>query len=357
MGAGHGHGHGHGRRPRPSGPVRTGPESTGTADGTGPGGPADGTGPGGTADGTGSARAGERYRGRLAVTFALAAAYLAVEIVVALASDSLALLSDAGHMLTDTAGLGMALAAITAASRAGHGQYLTGSQARRGAGRTFGLYRLEVLAALANAVLLFGVAGYVVWKSVGRLREPVDVPAGPIFVVACVGLAVNLAGFWLLREGAKESLNVRGAYLEVLADAVGSAGVIVAAVAIAATGKDWIDPAVAIGLGVWILPRTWRLGAQALRVLLEAAPPHIDLSSLQADLAALPGVVDVHDLHVWTLTSDMEVATAHLQVLPGTDTHAVLDQARALLARVHKLEHATLQVEPADHTGCEQVGW
>lgn len=328
MGAGHGLGHGHGHVPRPAG-----------ADGSAPG------------------RAGERHLGRLKITFLLAAAYLVVEVVVALWSGSLALLSDAGHMLTDTAGLGMALAAITAASRAGHGQYLTGAQARRGAGRTFGLYRLEVLAALANAVLLFGVAAYVVWEGVQRLRDPVEVPAGPIFAVACVGLAVNLVGFWLLREGAKESLNVRGAYLEVLADAVGSAGVIVAAVAIAATGRDWIDPAVAIALGVWILPRTYRLGAQALRVLLEAAPPHIDLAVLQADLLALPGVVDVHDLHVWTLTSDMEVATAHLQVLPGTDTHAVLDQARAMLAGRHRLDHATLQVEPADHTGCEQVGW
>jgi cobalt-zinc-cadmium efflux system protein len=189
------------------------------------------------------------------------------------------------------------------------------------------------------------------------LHEPVDVPAGPILAVACVGLAVNLVGFWLLREGAKESLNVRGAYLEVLADAVGSAAVIVASVAIAVTGRDWIDPAVAIALGAWILPRTWRLGGHALRVLLEVAPPHIDLAGLRAGLAALPGVVDVHDLHVWTLTSEMEVATAHLQVRPGTDTHAVLDQARALLAREHRLEHATLQVEPIDHTGCEQVGW
>jgi cobalt-zinc-cadmium efflux system protein len=291
-------------------------------------------------------RAGARYRNRLAVAFALAAVYLVVEVIVALATDSLALLSDAGHMLTDTAGLGMALAAITAASRA-----QTDSR------RTFGLYRLEVLAALANAVLLFGVAAYVLWKAIDRLHDPVGISAGPVFAVACAGLAVNLVGFWLLREGAKESLNVRGAYLEVLADAVGSAGVIVAAILIGITGRDWIDPALAIALGVWILPRTYRLGAQALRVLLEAAPPHIDLSGLEADLAALPGVVGVHDLHVWTLTSEMEVATAHLVVAVGTDTHAVLDRAREMLLHDHKLEHATLQVEPDDHTGCEQVGW
>jgi cobalt-zinc-cadmium efflux system protein len=297
---------------------------------------------------TANVRSGERHRGRLAIAFALAAAYLVVEVVVALATDSLALLSDAGHMLTDTAGLGMALAAITAATRA---------QGDTNSRRTFGLYRLEVLAALANAALLLAVSGYVVWQAVHRLQDPIDVPAGPIFAVAAAGLAVNLVGFYLLREGAKESLNVRAAYLEVLADAVGSAGVMLAAILIALTGEDWIDPALAIALGVWILPRTWRLGAQALRVLLEAAPPHIDLPGLEADLAALPGVVGVHDLHVWTLTSEMEVATAHLVVAVGADTHSVLDQAREMLLHTHKLEHATLQVEPADHTGCEQVGW
>jgi cobalt-zinc-cadmium efflux system protein len=290
--------------------------------------------------------AGERHRGGLAIAFALTAAFFIVEAVAAVLTGSLTLLSDAGHMLTDTAGLGMALAAITAASRAA-----TGGR------RTFGLYRLEVLAALANALLLLAVAGYVVWEAVRRFREPVAVAAGPMLLVAALGLAVNLAGFFLLREGARESLNVRGAYLEVIADALGSAGVVVAGVLIALTGWTWVDPAFGIALGVFILPRTWRLAGQALRVLVQAAPPHVDLRSLQSDLASLPGVVDVHDLHVWTLTSEMEVATAHLQVRPGTDTHAVLDQARVLLRDRHRLDHATLQVEPSDHRGCDEIGW
>jgi cobalt-zinc-cadmium efflux system protein len=290
--------------------------------------------------------AGERHRGGLAVAFALTAAFLVVEAVAAFLTGSLTLLSDAGHMLTDTAGLGMALAAITAASRAA-----TGGR------RTFGLYRLEVLAALANALLLLAVAGYVVWEAVRRFREPVAVAAGPMLLVAALGLAVNLVGFLLLREGARESLNVRGAYLEVMADALGSAGVVVAGVLIALTGWVWVDPAFAIALGVFILPRTWRLAGQALRVLVQAAPPHVDLRSLQSDLASLPGVVDVHDLHVWTLASEMEVATAHLQVRPGTDTHAVLDQARVVLHERHRLDHATLQVEPSDHRGCDEIGW
>jgi cobalt-zinc-cadmium efflux system protein len=290
--------------------------------------------------------AGERHRARLAVAFALATGFFVVEAVAAFLTGSLALLSDAGHMLTDVAGLGMALAAITAATRA-----------PTGGRRTFGLYRLEVLAALANAVLLLAVAGYVVWEAVRRFREPVAVPAGPMLLVAVLGLAVNLTAFALLRDGARESLNVRGAYLEVLADAVGSAGVLVAAVLILLTGWSWVDPAFAIALGAFILPRTWRLAGHALRVLVQAAPPHVDLRLLQADLAALPGVVDVHDLHVWTLTSDMEVATAHLQVQPGTDTHAVLDRARDLLQERHRLHHATLQVEPSDHRGCDEIGW
>jgi cobalt-zinc-cadmium efflux system protein len=195
------------------------------------------------------------------------------------------------------------------------------------------------------------------WRAIDRLRHPVEIHTGPVIAVACAGLALNAVMFRLLREGAEESINLRAAYLDVLADAVGSAVVIVGAIAIAISGANRIDPLLGIALGLWILPRTWRLAGQALRVLLEAAPAHIDLTGLEADLAALPGVVGVHDLHVWTLTSEMEVATAHLVVSVGTDTHAVLDQAREMLAHQHRLEHATLQVEPDDHTGCEQVGW
>ena len=296
---------------------------------------------------TAAARASERYRPRLLVAFTIAATFLVVETIVAFISQSLVLLSDAGHMLTDVVGVGMALAAITVASRAGGG---------RGR-RTFGLYRLEVLAALANAILLFGVAGYVLWAAVRRLGDPVDVPAAPVLAVATVGLVLNLVSYVLLRPGAEESMNVRGAALEVLADAVGSAVVLVAAVVMGVTSWDWVDPVAAIGLGLFILPRAARLAAQALRVLLQAAPPHIDLAGVQADLADIPGVLDVHDLHIWTLTSDMEVATAHVMIGPSTDSHAVLDQAQQRLRERHGVEHATLQLEPSDHTDCDEVGW
>jgi cobalt-zinc-cadmium efflux system protein len=294
----------------------------------------------------GSVRAGERYKGRLAAAFAVLATFMVVEVVGGLLTRSLALLSDAGHMLTDVLGLGMALAAIQLASRASAHPH-----------RTFGLYRVEILAALANAVLLVGVATYVLVEAIRRIGDPPDVLAGPMLVVASLGLIANLIAFALLREGASESLNVEGAYLEVLADTVGSVGVIVGAIVLQVTGWTWVDPAVGVAIGLWILPRTWRLGAQALRILVEAAPPGIDMDAIEADLGELAGVVDVHDLHVWTLTSDMEAATVHLMVRTGTDGHAVLDQARSLLIERYGISHATLQVEPDDHEGCTEIGW
>jgi cobalt-zinc-cadmium efflux system protein len=294
----------------------------------------------------GQSRAGARHKGRLAAAFAVSGVFMVVEVVAALLTGSLALLSDAAHMLTDVLGIGMALAAIQLASR--------GSTSRQ---RTFGLFRLEILAALANAVLLLGVALYVVVEALSRFDDPHEVLGVPMLVVATLGLAANVVAFALLRPGAKESLNVEGAYLEVLADAIGSIGVIVAAVAIELTDWTWVDPAVGIAIALWVLPRTWRLGARALRILLQAAPPDTDLLAIEEDLARLDGVVDVHDLHVWTLTSDMEVASAHLMVRAGTDNHVVLDQAQALLRDDHRIAHATLQIEPDDHTGCDEVTW
>jgi cobalt-zinc-cadmium efflux system protein len=291
-------------------------------------------------------RAGDRYKGALLLSFALIVAFLLVQIVVGVVTGSLALLSDAGHMATDAVGLGMALAAIQVAS--------TG---RAHPQRTFGLYRLEILAALANAGLLFGVAAYVVVEAVRRLGEDHDVASAPVLVVGTIGLAVNLVAFFLLRAGARESLNLRGAYLEVFSDALGSLGVIVAAAVWGATGWDWVDPVVGAAIGVLILPRAWRLGREALRVLVQVAPSHLDVASLQHDLSAIRGVVDVHDVHVWTLTSEMEVATAHLMVASGTDAHGVLDEARHLLAERHGITHATLQVEPDDHSGCDELNW
>jgi cobalt-zinc-cadmium efflux system protein len=296
--------------------------------------------------GHGHVRAGARHKGRLWAALAVLGAATVIEVVAGFVTNSLALLSDAGHMLTDVGGLGMALAAIHVATRA-----------RLDRQRTFGLYRLEILAALANAVLLFAVAIYVVVEALRRWGDAPEILAGPMFVVAVIGLAANLAAFLLLREGASESLNVEGAYLEVLSDLVGSAAVIVAAVLIGVTGWAWVDPVVGVAIGLFILPRTWRLGAQALRILVQAAPPGLDLAALEAELRTVGGVVDVHDLHVWTLTSEMDVASVHLMVCDGTDSHAVLDRARVILRDHHGIDHATLQVEPDTHEGCDELAW
>jgi cobalt-zinc-cadmium efflux system protein len=301
------------------------------------------------AHGPSLARAGRRHVRPLAISFALIGGFFVVEAVAGVVTGSLALLSDAGHMLTDVIGIGMALAAIQLASRF--------EQRSESTTHTFGVYRLEILAAFVNALLLFAVAIWVLVEAVRRLFDEPEVLGVPMFVVAALGLGVNLIAFVLLREGAKESLNVEGAYVEVLADTVGSVGVLVAAAMLEWFGWGWADPVVAALIGLWILPRTWRLGRKAVRVLLQAAPDHVDLDALGGDLAAIDGVVDVHDLHVWTLTSDMDAASAHLVARADADHHAILDRARELLADRHHVLHGTFQVEPDTHEGCHDVTW
>lgn len=294
-----------------------------------------------------TAHAAARHAGRLWAAFALLAGFMVVEAVAAFGTGSLALLSDAGHMFTDVLGIGMALAAITAARRTG-----------RDPQRTFGLYRLEVLAALANAILLSGVAVYVLVEAVRRFGDPPEVVVGPMLVVAVLGLLANVAAFALLRAGAQESINLQGAYLEVLGDLLGSVGVITAALVITVTDWWWADPLVAVAIGAFILPRTWRLARAALRILVQAAPEHLQVSAVRDRLAAVPGVVEVHDLHVWTLTSGMEVASAHLTMAPAAEVGTVLAAARSALHEDFRIDHATLQIEPGESPGvCGRVEW
>jgi cobalt-zinc-cadmium efflux system protein len=276
----------------------------------------------------------------------LVSVFMVVEIVAAVLTGSLALLSDAGHMATDALGIGMALAAILAANR----------MSREG-GRTFGVYRLEILAALANAVLLFAVSGYVIWEALSRLSDPPSVEAVPMLIVAIGGLGVNVAAWLLLREGARESLNVRGAYLEVLGDLVGSVGVIIAGVVTLTTGWAYADALVAGLVGVLIVPRAARLGAQATRVLIQAAPPGVDLGVMRADLVGIDGVTEVHDLHVWTLTSAMEVASAHITTESDVASDTVLDDARWVLEDRYGITHATLQIETAGRREPCEIAW
>lgn len=280
--------------------------------------------------------AGGKHRKPLLIAFTITAAYMVVEFIVGFSVNSLALISDAAHMGTDVLGLGMALAAITLASRR------TTSQ------RTYGFYRLEVLAALANGILLFGVAGYVLFEAIRRFGDPPTVPGVPLLVVAVIGLVINLISFRLLTAGSKESLNLKGAYLEVMGDLLGSVGVIVAAIILVTTGWPYADPIIGVGIGLFILPRTWKLTRQALRILMEVAPANLNIDKIGAEIAELPGVAAVHDLHIWTITSGMESASGHVVIEPGTDYSAVLDSVVLLLRDRYHVSHATIQCEPAD---------
>lgn len=288
--------------------------------------------------GLGLVSAGGRHKRPLQVAFALTLSYMLAEVVGGSVTGSLALLSDAAHMGTDVLGLGMALAAVHLASRPASSQ------------RTWGTYRLEVLAALANGALLFGVAGYILVEAWRRFSDPPEVAGVAVMVVAVIGLAVNIVSFSLLRAGVTESINVKGAYLEVLADMVGSVGVIAAGAVVALTGWAYADPVMAAGIGLFILPRTWRLCAQAVRIIMEIAPPEVDVAEVERRMAALPGVAGVHDLHLWTLTSGIEAASCHVVVAEGTDAHGVLDAVGDLLREEYRVAHSTIQCETADHT-------
>ncbi|ROQ16964.1 cobalt-zinc-cadmium efflux system protein [Rathayibacter sp. PhB93] len=278
--------------------------------------------------------AAARHRRPLVIAFALTAAFAVVEFVVGLTTGSLALISDAAHMGTDVIALGMSIAAISLAARPA------------AKARTYGSYRLEVLAALANGVLLFGVAGFVIVEAVRRFAEPPAVPGAPLLITAVIGLAVNLVSLRLLSAGAKESITLRGASLEVLGDALGSIGVILAAIVLLTTGWAWADPIVGVLIGLLILPRTWSLTRQALGILMESAPAHVDLAAVERDVRAVPGVLALHDLHVWTITSGMESATGHIVVAPDADYREALAGVLAVLREDHGIDHATIQCEP-----------
>lgn len=295
----------------------------------------------------GVASLAQQNKGRLAVALTLTATVMLIQIIGGVWSHSLSLVSDAAHMGTDALGIGMALVAV-----------VTISKATVRPTQTFGLYRLEVLSALANTALLFGVSVWVIIASIIRLWQPPQIESGLMLAVACVGLVANLISLLILRSAATESINIRGAYLEVLGDLIGSAGVIIAAVVIWATGWWYADPIVAIGIGAFILPRAWRLGRETLRILLQTAPDRLDLSEVSRTLGQVNGVCDVHDLHVWTLTSGMDVASAHLTIRSGSDLATVLTSARESLHDEYRIDHATLQVEPARAShGCQTMSW
>jgi len=292
-----------------------------------------------------STTAGGAHRRRLVVVLGLTLAVLVAEVVGAVLSGSLALLADAGHMATDAAGLALALAAVSLAQRPARGR------------RTFGWQRVEILAAVANGMLLLAVAAYVLIEAIRRIGRPPEIGAGLMLVVASVGLVVNLGSLLVLHGGKGASLNMRGAYLEVLADALGSVAVILAAVVIATTGWTPADIVASAVIGCLVVPRAWHLLREALDVLLEAAPRGVDLQDVRAHILGVDGVLDVHDLHAWTITSGLPVLSAHVVVtdeaLAAGHGGRVLDALCSCLGEHFDLEHCTFQLEAAAHAGHE----
>jgi cobalt-zinc-cadmium efflux system protein len=279
------------------------------------------------------------------VAFGLTASFFGVELVAGILSQSLALLSDAGHMAADIVTLGAALVATRIATR-------TDTTGRR----TFGSYRAEIFASGFAVLVMIGVSVYIVVEAVGRWGSSPEVGSTAMFVVGGIGLLINVVALILLRGGAGESLNVKGAYLEVFADAVGSVGVIVAAVLVTTTGSSVWDTVVALGIGAFVLVRALRLGKEVLAVLGQHAPADVEPADVLGALEAVGGVTQVHDLHVWTLTSGMNVATAHL-VASDDAAGRVLEDASAVLREDFGIAHATLQVETSEDRQCQGVDW
>jgi cobalt-zinc-cadmium efflux system protein len=284
-------------------------------------------------------------RRRLALVLGLTVAVLVAELVGAVLSGSLALLADAGHMATDAVGIALALGAVTLAQRPARGR------------RTFGWQRVEILAAVANGLLLVAVAVYVLVAAVRRIGSPPDIESGLMVGFAAVGLLVNLVSLVLLHRGRRQSLNVRGAYLEVLADALGSVAVLAAAVVILTTGWTLADALASVLIGFLVLPRAWHLLREALDVLLEAAPRGVDMADVRTHILGVDGVLDVHDLHAWTITSGLPVLSAHVVVteeaLAAGHGGRVLDALCECLGEHFDVEHCTFQLEGAAHAGHE----
>lgn len=282
-------------------------------------------------------------RGRLSIVLALSSAVFIAELITGLLTNSLALLADASHVFTDVSGVALALAAIWFAARQG------------GENRSFGYYRVEILAAVVNAVLLFGIAGLVLMEAWRRVSEVPEIHTGPMMVVAGVGLVANLASAAILHGSAAASLNIQAAYLEVLSDALGSVAVLVAGGMIALTGFRAADAIASAVIGLLIIPRTWRLFREAIEILLEGAPKGMSLAEARRHILETPGVQGVHDLHAWTITSGMPVVSAHVVIDDAADRAAVLKALSTCLADCFDIAHSTFQLETADLAGSDHM--
>jgi len=272
----------------------------------------------------------------LAYALALTTTFLIAEIVGGLLTRSLALLSDAAHMMTDAAGLAIALVAIRIARRPADRK------------RTFGYYRFEILAAAFNAVLLIFVAAYILFEGYKRIASPPTIQSTGMLVVAIIGLIVNFISMRLLQGGSDKSLNVKGAYLEVWSDLIGSVGVIAAALTIRFTGWAWVDAVVAVAIGLWVLPRTWVLLKESLNILLEGIPEGVDIDAIEQAVLKIPGVTGVHDLHIWALSSGKISLTTHLTIASEGEHQSILNAVSSILASTFNIHHTTVQIENAE---------
>lgn len=278
-----------------------------------------------------------KYVGRLGFVLGLTLVYMAVELVAGLLTNSLALVADAGHMFADSFGVGLALFAVWLCSRPANPV------------RTYGYYRGEILAAAVNAVVLFGMAAFIIVEAVRRLQAPPEVNSLPMLAVALLGMAVNLVGAWLLRPAAEESLNMRAAFFEVVADLLGSAGVVAAGLIMQLTGWYYADPLFGLVIGIWIIPRTWRLLREAVGILLESTPAHLDLADVRTAMEAVTDVQSVHDLHVWSITTGYIAMSAHARVEGKIDTMHTLTALSHLLKERFHIDHSTIQIEQGDY--------
>ncbi len=283
-----------------------------------------------------------KHRNRLVIVLALTSLYLIAEVIGGFATGSLALIADAGHMLTDVFGLAMALFAIWFGSKAATSK------------RTYGYYRAEILAALANAMLLFFVSGYILFEAWRRFQSPPEVQSGPMMLVALVGLGVNIASAWILHGTSGESLNMQGAFLEVISDMLGSVGVIIAGAVMYFTGWYYADPLFSVAIGLFIIPRTWKLLREAVGILLEGTPAHINLDDVRSAMESVPGVEAIHDLHVWSITSGVDAMSGHVRVKSSVPASPVLEHLNDLLKERFKIGHTTIQIEETTYE-CDEA--
>lgn len=279
---------------------------------------------------------------KLTIALVLTSTFLIVEVIAGLMTQSLALLSDAAHMFTDAAALAIALAAIKIAKRPADNK------------RTFGYQRFEILAALFNASMLFFVAMYILYEAYQRFTQPPEIQSVGMLIVASLGLIINLISMKLLMSSATESLNMKGAYLEVLSDALGSVGVIIGAIVIYYTNWYWVDTIIAVAIGFWVLPRTWILLRQSINILLEGVPEEVDIEKLRNDLLSLQGVESIHQLKVWAITSKNIHLTVHL-FAPNADRKQLHQAATEMLSHEHGIAEVTLQIEDDAEMNCQHT--